>query len=170
MTTVGTSKTPEVRRARRGDLASISDLVHRAARSRVEASRAQVQDWLLRRSLWVAEENGVLLGVAAWHAENLVSITDLFYVSPARSRTTAGGRLLETIEAQANVLMCEVNVVVLPAWTSKAVRGFFRKQGYEAKVLEELPRVWREALREFVRGDQDLMLKHLRERMVMAPV
>lgn len=160
----------EIRRARRSDLAPIASLVQRATRSRVKAGEAEVQEWLFSKGLWVAEQNDILVGVVAWQAENLVSVTDLFYVSPARSRSTAGGRLLETIEAEANVLMCEANVMVLPAWTSKAVRGFLQKQGYEPKGFEELHRIWREVLSEFVTGDQDLMVKRLRERMVMVPV
>ncbi len=160
----------EVRRARRSDLAAIASLIQRATRSRIEAGEARVQEWLFSKSLWVAEQDGTLVGVAAWQAQTLISVTDLFYVSPARSRSTAGGRLLETVEAEANVLMCEANVMVLPAWTSKAVRGFLRKQGYEAKALEELHRAWRDVLRAFVCGDQDLMVKRLRERMVIVPV
>jgi N-acetylglutamate synthase-like GNAT family acetyltransferase len=144
--------------------------VQRATRSRVETGEAQAQEWLFSKGLWVAEQDGTVVGVAAWQAENLVSVTDLFYVSPARLRRVVGGRLLETIEAEANILMCEANVMVLPRWTSKAVRGFLRKHGYEPKAFEELHRIWREVLSEFVAGDQDLMVKRLRERMVMVPL
>jgi N-acetylglutamate synthase-like GNAT family acetyltransferase len=170
MTAGRTGEEFDVRRARRGDLASIASLVRRATCSRLDAGEAQVQEWLFSKGLWVAEQGGILVGVAAWQVENLVSVTDLFHVSPARLRSMAGGRLLETIEAEANILMCEVNVVVLPAWTSKAVRGFLREQGYEPKAFEELHRIWREVLGEFVAGDPDLMVKRLRERMVMVPV
>ena len=170
MTAQKTGVNVEVRRARRGDLSAIANLVQKATRSRIEVDEAKVQEWLFSKGLWVAEQDGDLVGVAAWQAENLVSVTDVFYVSPARLRATAGGQLLETIEAEANVLMCEANVLILPDWTSKAVRTFLRKQGYEPKVYEELHRIWREVLGDIVALDQDLMVKRLRERMVMVPV
>ena len=170
MTAQKTGENVEIRRARRGDLAPIASLVQRATRSRIEVDEAEVQEWLFSKGLWVAEREDDLVGVAAWQAENLLSVTDVFHVSPARLRNTAGGQLLETIEAEANVLMCEANVMILPGWTSKAVRTFLQKQGYEPKTFEELHRIWREVLGDFVAADQDLMVKRLRERMVMVPV
>ena len=163
MTAQKTGENLEIRRARRGDLAAIASLVQKATRSKIEVDQAEVQEWLFSKGLWVAEQDGDLVGVAAWQAENLVSVTDVFYVSPARLRTTAGGQLLETIEAEANVM-------ILPDWTSKAVRTFLQKQGYEPKTFEELHRIWREVLGDFVATDQDLMVKRLRERMVMVPI
>ncbi len=170
MTAQDSGENLEVRRAGRSDLASIAALVRKATRSRLEVDEATVQEWLFGKGLWVVEQDGTVVGVAAWQAENLVSVTDVFQISPARLRAAAGGRLLETIEAEANVLMCEANVVVLPAWTSEAMRGFLNKQGYELKAIEELHRIWREVLGDFVGGDQDLMVKRLRERMVMVPI
>jgi N-acetylglutamate synthase-like GNAT family acetyltransferase len=170
MTAQKTGKNLEVRRARRSDLAGIANLVQKATRSRIEVGEAEVQEWLFSKGLWVAEQDDTLVGVAAWQAENLVSVTDVFHVSPARLRATAGNQLLETIEAEANVLMCEANVMILPGWTSKAVRTFLQKQGYEPKTFEELHRIWREVLGDFVATDQDLMVKRLRERMVMVPI
>lgn len=170
MTAQAIAEKLEIRRARRSDLAEIANLVQRATQSRIETGESQVREWLFSKGLWVAEQGGTLVGVVAWQAENLVSVTDLFYVSPARLRRTAGERLLEVIESEGKVLMCEANAMVLPAWTSVAVRRFLQKQGYEPTAIEELHRIWREVLGEFVTGDQDLMIKRLRERMVMVPV
>jgi N-acetylglutamate synthase-like GNAT family acetyltransferase len=160
----------EIRRAGREDLAAIADLVHKATQSRVSVDEAEVMEWLFSKGLMVAVQGGSLVGVAAWQAENLVSVTDLFYVSPARLRDRAGGALLESIEAEANTLMCEANVVVLPSWTLKAVRAFFQQQGYELADFEELHRIWREVLDEFVTNEMDLLVKRLRDRMVMVPI
>ena len=168
----------EIRRARRGDLVAIATLVRKATRSKVKMDEADVMEWLFSKGLWVAvlgdasadSAEASIVGAAAYQTENLVSITDEFYVSPARLRARAGGGLLETIEAEAHTLMCEVNILLLPAWTSKAVRTFFRRQGYETKDFKELHRIWREVLSEFVPDEADLMVKRLRERMVMAPI
>lgn len=164
------SKEIQVRRAGRGDLAAIAALVRRATRFKVKVDEAAVMDWLFSKGLMVAACEESLVGVAAWQTENLVSVTDVFYVSPARLRAQAGGALLESVEAEANTLMCEANVVLLPAWTSQTVRTFLQRQGYEAKEFKELHRIWREVLDEFVSDELDLMVKRLRERMIMVPI
>jgi N-acetylglutamate synthase-like GNAT family acetyltransferase len=158
----------EVRRARRGDVPAIVAVVHKAAQRLVE--EAEVLDWLFGKGLLVAVQDNQIVGVAAWQAENLVSVTDLFHVYPAKLRSPAGSRLLSTIESEANVLMCEANVIVLPSHTSRAMRAFLRQQGYEPRAFQELHRIWREVLGEFVGSQPDLMVKRLREKMVMAPI
>lgn len=179
----------EVRRARRGDIPAIVALVRKATQSRVRVDESEVTDWLFGKGLWVATQGESLVGVVAWQAENLLSVTDRFYVSPARLWAQAGSRLLEAIEAEANVLMCEANVVLLPAEASKATRTFLQRQGYELQELQALHRIWREVLSEFVAiggstGAEAppggsaapsapapiLMVKRLRERMVMIPI
>jgi hypothetical protein len=94
----------------------------------------------------------------------------VFHVSPAHPPAWAGRPLLEKTEAEAALLMCEANVMVLPDWTPGSVRAFLRDQGYEAVVWEELHAIWREVLTEFLTGQEDLMVKRLRERMVMVPL
>ena len=160
----------EVRRAGRGDLASIAALVREASESRLEMDETDVMEWLFSKGLWVAEAEGEPVGVAAWQAENLLCVTDVFFVHPPQWLGAAGGGLLSTIEAEANTLMCEANVVALPAWTGEAVRACLAKQGYEPKTYDELHRIWREVLKDFVEDGQDLLVKRLRDRMVMVPI
>jgi N-acetylglutamate synthase-like GNAT family acetyltransferase len=162
----------EVRRARRADVPGIVALVRQAAQGKRPVDEADVLGWLFGKGLLVAAQGptGALVGVAAWQTENLLSVTDLFYVYPAKLRAEAGGRLLAAIEAEVNVLMCEANVMILQPQTSKAVRTFLNKQGYEAKTYQELHRIWREVLSEFVADQPDLMVKRLRENMIMAPI
>ncbi|MBN1136415.1 MAG: hypothetical protein JXM73_07505 [Anaerolineae bacterium] len=163
----------EIRRARRGDVPGIVALVRQATQGKRPVEEAEVLDWLFGKGLVVAvrgASGGQVVGVAAWQTENLLSVTDLFYVYPARLRAEAGGRLLAAIEAEVNVLMCEANVIVLSPRTSKAVRAFLNKQGYEAKTYQELHRIWREVLEEFVADQPDLMVKRLREKMIMVPI
>jgi N-acetylglutamate synthase-like GNAT family acetyltransferase len=164
------NETINVRRARRDDIEGIAALVRKATRSRVRVDEAEVMEWLFSKGLWVATQGESLVGVAACQTENLVAITDVFYVSPARLRASAGSRLLETIEGEVNTLMCEANVVLVPAGTSKAIRTFLERQGYEPKEFEELHRIWREVLSDFVTAESGLMVKRLRDRMVMVPI
>jgi N-acetylglutamate synthase-like GNAT family acetyltransferase len=159
----------QVRRAKRGDLAAITALVREVSQSRVQMDEAVVMEWLFSKGLWVAVQRSSLVAVAAWQAENLVSVTDVFYVSP-QVQATVASRLLETIESEAATLMCEVSAVVLPKWSSEAVRSFLQQRGYEPKAFQELHRIWREVLGEFVTSGTDLMVKRLRDRMVMVPL
>jgi len=160
----------DLRRATKGDLAAIAALVRKATRSKVDVDEPDVRDWLFSKGLMVATRGHALVGVVAWQTENLLSVTDVFYVAPANLRAEAGGGLLAAVEAEINTLMCEANVLLLPKWTPKAVRTFLQGQGYEPKELDELHRIWREVLGGFDTGEADILVKRLRERMVMAPI
>lgn len=160
----------EIRRAGRGDLAAIAALVKKATRSQVDVDEADVMEWLFSKGLMVAVQGEALVGVVAWQTENLLSVTDVFYVAPAKLRAKAGGGLLATVEAEVNTLMCEANVLLLPQGSPKAVHTFLQKLGYEPKEFGELHRIWREVLSEFDTGKVDILVKRLRERMVMAPI
>jgi N-acetylglutamate synthase-like GNAT family acetyltransferase len=160
----------QVRRAKRDDLAAIAALVGRATRSKIRVDEADVMEWLFSKGLWVAVQGETVVGVATCQTENLLSVTDTFYVSPARLRPRAGGQLLDAVEAEVGTLMCEANVMLLPLWTSKTVRTFLKRHGYEPKQFDELHRIWREVLSGFDLEDMDLVVKQLRDRMVMVPI
>jgi hypothetical protein len=66
--------------------------------------------------------------------------------------------------------MCEANVMVLPDWIPEPMRAFLQDQGYETVAWEELHAIWREVLKEYLTGQENLMVKRLRERMVMVPL
>jgi hypothetical protein len=66
--------------------------------------------------------------------------------------------------------MCEANVVVLPELASQAARALLQQQGYEQRSMDELHRIWREVLGDFAGDGLELMVKQLRDRMVMVPL
>ncbi len=158
-----------IRRAKQEDLGALAAFVQTASQSTAEIDQAVVTEWLFGKGLWVALQDGTLVGVAAWQVENLVSVTDMLYISPAQLWSEVGGRLLEIIEAEAMILMCEINAVLLPSWTSPEVRGILCQQGYEAAELEDLHRFWQEVLGDFADPESATMIKQLRDRMVMTP-
>jgi hypothetical protein len=160
----------QVRRAKRDDLAAIAALVNESSQARTQVDESDVMEWLFSKGLMVAVGDGALMGVVAWQTENLLSVVDLFHLSPGEFLVKAGGTLLTTVEAEAYTLMCEANIVLLPAWASGEVRSLLRDQGYEHKEFKELHRIWREVLGGFETEDVDLMVKRLRERMVMSPL
>jgi hypothetical protein len=170
-----------IRRAKQNDLGAIATLVQKATegigpallqpgqRAKAAVGPAVIQDWLLEKGVWVALQDGTLVGVAGWQVENLVSVTDVLHIAQGPSWAKVGGRLLETIEGEAMVLMCEISAVLLPSGTSPALRGLLRDQGYEDAELEELHRFWQEVLGDFVEAEPAIMVKQLRDRMVMVP-
>lgn len=160
----------EIRRAGREDLTAIASLVGEATRLNVSVGETEVRDWLFSKGLWLAFCDDMLVGVAAWQVENLVSVTELFLASSGPWWAEAGRSLLETIETEAGTLMCEVNVVPFPGWVPDNVRTLLQEQGYESRSLEELHRFWQEVLSDFCVHELDLMVKRLRDQMVMVPV
>lgn len=157
-----------VRRARQEDGEAIAAFVREANPSTTAVGPAVVTEWLYGKGVWVAHQDRRLVGVAAWQAENLVSVTDVLYLAAAPLWTEVAGRLLATIEGEATVLMCEVNAVLLPDGPV-AVRDFLRDQGYEEAELAELHRFWQEVLRDFLDAGPTIMIKRLRTQMVTIP-
>lgn len=159
-----------VRRARIGDVDGITRLVREASPSKGQLDSAEVTEWLYTKGVWVAIHAGALVGVAAWQAENLLAVTDVLYVAPPEHWLEAGSHLLATIERAAQTLMCEANVVLLPPLAPEAARTLLRQQGYEPKPIDELHSIWREVLSDFAGDGLELMVKQLRDRMVMVPL
>ena len=160
----------QVRRARLQDLDEILLLGREASPSGSHLVEAKVTEWLYSKGVWVAVRDGALVGVAAWQAENLLAVTDVLHVASPEHWPEAGKQLLATIERAAQTLMCEANVVVLPEMASQAARTLLQQQGYEQKSMDELHRIWREVLSDFSGDGLELMVKKLRDRMVMAPL
>ena len=118
------------RRAKRGDLAAIAKLVTEASQDQFPADEAEVMDWLFSKGLMVALRNDLVQGVLAWQTENLVSVTDQFFVWPVQELAGSGGALLAAVEAELQTLMCEANVIIVSPWASGADRAFLQEQGY----------------------------------------
>jgi N-acetylglutamate synthase-like GNAT family acetyltransferase len=159
-----------VRRAKIEDIDSIKKLVREASPSKNQLDGAEVAEWLYTKGVWVAIHAGTLVGVAAWQAENLLAVTDVLHVAPPEHWLEAGRQLLATIERAAQTLMCEANVVLLPPLAPEAAHALLRQRGYEPKPMDELHRIWREVLSDFASDEFELMVKQLRDRMVMVPL
>jgi len=160
----------QVRRARPQDLDGIVRLMKGVSRSTGPVGEAEVTEWFYGKGLWVATREDAVVGVAAWQAENLLAVTDVFHVAPAVYWPAAGGKLLETIEGEAQILMCEANVVLLPSQAAEEAQSLLRRRGYELRTREKLHRIWQEVLGDLTGNESEVMVKELRDRMVMAPV
>lgn len=158
-----------IRRAKPQDLEEITRLARESAQVEDSPDETEVTEWLFSKGVWVAAGDDSLVGVAAWQAENLLAVTDVLHVVPAEHWDRVGGLLLETIEGEAQTLMCEANIVLLPTPAPEGARDLLRQQGYESRPREELHRIWREVLSDFG-AESEVMVKRLRDRMVMVPL
>lgn len=160
----------EIRRAKRNDVPAIATMVGQHPGGEEAIDGAVVMEWLFTKGVWIASQGQTILGVAAYQTENLVSVTDVFHVASASAWELAGSPLLATIEKEAHTLMCEANILILPAPAPAACRTFLSQHGYQSQGIEALHRIWRDVLGQFSIDGSDLMVKRLRDRMVMVPL
>jgi ribosomal protein S18 acetylase RimI-like enzyme len=157
-----------VRRAKRRDIPAITVIMN-GLLGEGTFTEDDVMQKIFEKAYWVSvgEKAGGLIG---WQAENLVACIDEFYVYPPGYWEEIGSPLLETIEAQAYELSCEVSIIFIDTYHSQEAVEFFASHGYERHELENLIKIWREVASEFITEDRSLMLKKLREKRIMQPL
>ena len=111
-----------------------------------------------------------MVGLAGWRAENLIARIDDFLIFPSTLYPTAGRTLVDAIETEARELQCEVSMVLVPLRASPRLIQFYENCGYERPEPEELPRVWQETLTEATTRGRFVMLRQLREDLVLRPI
>jgi len=165
---VKAKKEVRVRRAKRKDIPAITVIIN-GLLGEGTFTEADVRQKIFEKAYWVAvgEKAG---GLAGWQAENLVACIDEFYVYPPGYWEEIGGPLLETIEAEAYKLVCEVSIIFVDKYHPQEAVEFFASHGYERQELEDLIKIWREVASEFMTEDRFLMLRKLREERIMRPI
>jgi L-amino acid N-acyltransferase YncA len=158
-----------VRRAQRKDLSILAAIMRGTMRWRTPPNEDEVLEMLYEKGYWLAlsRKGG---GLSGWRAENLVMCIDDFYVYPADYYVQVGGPLLETIEAEASALSCEVAIAFLDEQIAPEAIAFFESQGYQRRGLDALYRIWREVAEEFLTGNRFMMAKQLRRDRIMRPL
>jgi ribosomal protein S18 acetylase RimI-like enzyme len=157
-----------VRRAKRRDIPAIAVIMN-GLLGEGTFTEDEVMQKIFEKAYWVSvgEKAG---GLAGWQAENLVTCIDEFYVYPPGYWEEIGGPLLQTIEAEAYKLACEVSIVFIDQYHPQEAVEFFASRGYERQELEDLIKMWREVASEFMTEDRFLMLRKLREERIMRPL
>ncbi len=157
-----------VRRAKRRDIPAITVIMN-GLLGEGTFTEDDVMQKIFEKAYWVAvgEKAG---GLAGWQAENLVACIDEFYVYPPGYWEEIGGPLLETIEAEAYELSCEVSIIFIDNYHPQEALEFFANHGYERQELEDLIKIWREVASEFMTEGRFLMLRKLREKRIMQPL
>jgi len=158
-----------VRRAQRRDLRVLAAIMRGTMSWRTPPTEDEVIEMLYEKGYWLAlsRKGG---GLSGWRAENLVMCIDDFYVYPPSFYAQVGGPLLETIEAEASALSCEVAIAFLDKEIAPEAVGFFKSQGYQRRGLDALYRIWREVAEELLTGSRFMMVKQLRQDRIMRPL
>jgi len=158
-----------VRRAKRRDIQTLAAIMKGTMHWRQPPTENEVLEMLFDKGYWLAmsRKGG---GLTGWRAENLVMCIDDFYVYPPQYYPQVGGPLLETVEAEAKALSCEVAIAFLDNQIAPQAIEFFASRGYEKQELDQLFSVWKEVAQEFLPENRFIMVKKLRERRVMRPL
>lgn len=160
-----------VRRAQARDVQQIADFVNRALGSDMEIQAETVLGRLGDVAFFLAEREGQVVGMIGWRVENLVArVTDLL-IWPSGERGDVGQALFREMESGARGLQAEAAVLFVPRSGGPELVAFAEGLGYEARVVAEMPRAWRETAHEAGRGnDEKLLVKQLRSRRVVSPL
>ena len=165
------AKTFTVTRAKPSDAEDVAAFVSQATRGRVVVPAQSVLERFGAKGLWlVRDTNTAVVGLAGWRAENLIARIDDFLIFPLKLYASAGTTLIENIEQAAKELQCEVSMVFLPLQASPTLTGFFERRGYIRPETEGLPRAWRETVQEAMERSRYIMMRQLREDLVMRPM
>jgi N-acetylglutamate synthase-like GNAT family acetyltransferase len=160
-----------VRRVRANDAGKIAAFVNRGRRGQAMIGEQAVIQRFGNVGFLVAEQGDNLVGMVGWQAENLVvRVTDLL-ILPMPERAEIARALLSDMEQSAVELQCEAALLFLPRPNPPQLVQFCSKLGYEAQTVAGLPKAWREAAREVLASDDELVLvKQLREKRVLRPL
>jgi N-acetylglutamate synthase-like GNAT family acetyltransferase len=159
-----------VRRARPGDIGEIVTFLNRVRSDGPRVDRAGVLQSFADKGFMIALLEGQLVGVVAWHVENLVACIEELYINPAGLREKVGPQVLAAIEEAANQLMAEAALIFVPPGTPKAAVSLYGRLGYHATDPTTLGKAWREAALNLVQPEMTVLLKQLREQRVMRPI
>ncbi len=161
---------PQVRRAKPSDIAAIVTFLNRVRKDGPKVDRAEVLQSFADKGFMVAELDGALVSVVAWHVENLVACIEELYINPAGLRPVVGPAVLRAIEEAANQLMAEAALIFIAPHTPKATLDLYGGQGYKATDPSTLVRAWREAAMNLLRPEMKVYVKVLREARITRPI
>ena len=152
----------EARRLRRADLEAVAALRNACRPAAEPLTAGDILLSLSQTGYLLAWQGPALCGALAWSAENLAARLDAAYLAAGAPADTLP-LLLETVEAEARVLNCEV--ILLDAAEAE-LAGAALARGYAAAAPAGLPPAWREA----AGTATQVLLKRLSEGRARRPV
>lgn len=160
----------ELRRAKRGDLAGMADLISIGTGGQLKPDNSDMMEALFSRAYLVATINEYAVGMIGWQTENLVAGLQDFYVRRADLWDSVGLSMLEKVHDEVNKLSCEVSLAFVLNQAGDSPVQFLQDQGYEQFERERLIQDWREAAVEWQPENSMLLYKKMREQRIMVPM
>jgi hypothetical protein len=158
-----------VRRARRSDIPTLIGIVNSTRWLSQPITADEALTRFLQKGLWLAiSRTGAAL--AGWQIENLVTCVDDFYVYPPHAAGRLGPPLLESVERAARELQCEAAAIKAPEQVARDIATMFSACGYSCRSVEQLDKIWREVLRQFMPEQTSVWVKQLRADRVVMPI
>jgi N-acetylglutamate synthase-like GNAT family acetyltransferase len=168
---MNTTQAYHVVRAKPSDAPAVAEFVKTATYGRVAVTPQTVVDRFGAKGLWLVQDHhGKIVGLSGWRAENLIARADDFLVFPPELYASAGKVLMGAIEQAAQELQCEVCMLFVPLQAAPNVVAFYESCGYQRPELDDLPRVWQETTHEATQQGRYVMIKKLREDLVVRPI
>lgn len=159
-----------VRRAMPSDVGAIVTFLNGVRTDGPLVDRAQIMRSFADKGFLVADLDGTLVAVVAWHVENLVACVEEMYVSPASLRAMVVPQVLHAVEDAANQLMAEAALIFVACDAPQDAVDLFDGRGYKPADPATLPRAWREAATSLLKPDMKVLVKQLRESRVTRPI
>lgn len=159
-----------IRRARPSDVPSILLHLNKATNGQLKMSRAELLMALGDRSYFIAQSGTTIHIVAGWHIENLIARIDQLYIYPPETVSFAFDPVLKDIEKSAIQHFCEIIVAFLPNEQVDRLGGYLAFNEYQILDVEQLPRVWKQAVQESQPANTLAMIKILREDRITSPI
>lgn len=160
----------EVRRARRSDLFALAVALGKREKRLEPLGRDEVIERFGARGYWVAVNKDQIIALVAWEAENLVATLREMWAESDEQASRAFPPLLTLIEQEARTLQCEVSAMLLDVQAQPFVATQAQNLGYQPSELVNLHRVWRPIVEARLQPGDQLLVKRLREDIVIRPV
>jgi dephospho-CoA kinase len=153
----------QVRRASGDDLPAIVAVMAQATEHRSVPDEAEMMERFFSKDYFVACADEQLLGLAGLRAEHLIATIDDCLVGSRDLWPTVGGALLETIEAEAHDLSCEVALLFAQKGPGPESLRVFKESGYQKQKTKDLIKMWRQVAEDYAGDGEVLWVKKLDE-------
>jgi N-acetylglutamate synthase-like GNAT family acetyltransferase len=159
-----------VRRAKPSDIGEIVTFLNRVHADGPRVDRGQIMRSFADKGFMVADLDGALVSVIAWHVENLVACVEELYINPASLFAAIAPQVLQAIEDAATQLVAEAALIFIAHGTPQDAVELFHDRGYKTADLASMPRAWREAATGLLKPEMIVLVKQLRESRVTRPI
>lgn len=154
-----------------GDAQKIADFINEMRKDGKVLTSTDVLMAFGQKAYFLATSTGMVVGLAGWQVENLITTVDEFYLRSGVPPTRIVAGLIDHIEDASAQLQSEVSFLFVANDLPGDTVQHFIDAGYEAGNVEDVKvQVWREAASALQPPDTRMLTKRLREDRVLKPI